>query len=149
MLRETIVYLGSQLISQQQLEICGEAIGNCLDKLRGSYLNTTAPATQDARTLTTEETMLMHRLSELVEKDIQDRFASPSDELMHEIEAPLLRFNVRTSVFVVKVTKKGRVLGQIKIKPSPTFSSGKFMQELGDFCCGNPRKIGRRVEKVG
>ena len=135
---ETIVYLGPKWTNFHFEISDAYNIGNRLiDGLKESQRNTAAIESSNAKGTVLE----LNSLSELME------IAGRDQELMPQIEVPL-RFDVATSIFVLKVTKRGRLLGQISIKPSPTFGSSKFMQELGDFCYGNARKIGRRVTKV-
>ena len=59
------------------------------------------------------------------------------------MEVPRTRFDVEVSVFHIKVMKRSQIQGRIIIKPWPDFGSAKFMQELGDFCFGRTRKMGR------
>jgi hypothetical protein len=94
---------------------------------------------------------LADRLKE--EEDIPQRFHATEhrQELtvgIHTILSLPLKFDIHRSIFLLTVMKRGRLLGKIHIKPWALFGSVKFIQELGEFCIGNPRKIGRRVVKV-
>lgn len=150
MLRETLEYLGPQLINPHMEIHCNE-IGKYLDELveKESKRRPTTPSRNS--------TMLFDHLAEMLEQDYQIQSQSPKsdqhgeDELMPQQfsqSAQLSRFNARTSIFILSVTKRGRLLGRIQIQPSPDFVNGKFMQELGEFCLSNNRKVGRRVTKV-
>jgi hypothetical protein len=67
---------------------------------------------------------------------------------IHTVLSLPLKFDINRSIFLLSVTKRGRLLGKIHIKPWALFGSSKFIQELWEFCIGNPRKIGRRIVKV-
>lgn len=145
LLKETIEYLGPRLVLDfQQLENCGDEIGKYLVSLVEGVLE---PKTSR------NVTELLNYLAEMLDRRQIEIQSSKSDQedtsqqILPTVE--LQRFSViRTHNFILSVMKRGRLLGQIHIKPSPDFVSGKFMQELVKFSFGNDRKVGRRVTKV-
>ena len=152
LLKETIIYLGSRLLAFS-IEVPDNIIGNCLDRLRGECLGSTR-VPRCLATMAMTQMKLMDRLAELLEEeDIPQSFEAVGhrQELtigIHTILSLPLKFDINRSIFLLTVTKRGRLLGKIHIKPWALFGSSKFIQELGNFCIGNPRKIGRRVVKV-
>lgn len=141
--------MGSRLVASS-IEIPDNVIGNCLDRLRDECL----ASRRVPRCLAMTQTKLMDRLAELLEEeDIPQSFEALEHrrELtigIHMVLSLPLKFDINRSIFLLTVTKRGRLLGKIHIKHWALFGCSKFIQELGDFCIGNPRKIGRRIVKV-
>ncbi|EFX82189.1 hypothetical protein DAPPUDRAFT_302623 [Daphnia pulex] len=149
LLKETIIYLGSRLVACS-IEIPENVIGDCLDRFRDECL---ASRRVPRCLVTMTQTKLMDHLAELLEEeDIPQSFEAFEHrrELtigIHTVLSLPLKFDINRSIFLLSVTKRGRLLGKIHIKPWALFGSSKFIQELWEFCIGNPRKIGRRIVK--
>ena len=158
LLKETIVYLGPQLLSPST-EI--RDIAKCLDKLTDECLASKRRPKHLANPTDGNQTKLMDRLADLLdeignipqsfETNMEQHHQHQRQELtvgIHTILSLPLKFDINRSVFLLTVMKRNRLVGKIHIKPWTLFGSTKFIQDLGDFCIGNPRKIGRRVVKV-
>jgi hypothetical protein len=63
-----------------------------------------------------------------------------------ESESPK-KFNLTDSIFLLKVLEGTTLIGEILIKPSPSFI-GPFMRNLGEFCLRTPRKFYSNVTQV-
>lgn len=150
--------MGPRLFSPS-IQIGDNVIGNCLDRLRDECFDSRR-IPRCLSNLAGNQRKLMDRLAahlllEEEKKDIPQSFQATADQHRQELTVGIhtilslpLKFDVNRSIFLLTVTKRGRLIGRIHIKPWALFGSSKFIQELGDFCIGNPRKIGRRVVKV-
>lgn len=151
LVRETVIYLGPRLLSPR-VDVDSDVLGSLLDRFRDEYFSNRMQR-EDLVQSDEEEINMMDGLAEFLEReDISNSFDNMEEDeefstgIFPVTPAPQ-RFDIANSIFLLTVIKRGRLLGQIHIKPSSRFASAKFVQDLGTFCYDHPRKIGRRIAK--
>lgn len=151
-MKETVIYLGPRLLFPR-VDVDSDVLGSLLDRFRDEYFSNRMQR-EDLVQSDEEEINMMDSLAEFLEReDISNSFDNMEEDeefstgIFPVTPAPQ-RFDIANSIFLITVIKRGRLLGQIHIKPSSRFASAKFVQDLGTFCYDHPRKIGRRIAKV-
>lgn len=145
LLRETTVYLGPGLINDETEFQDDGVTGNHLDIETDSYM-------QGARNQPRREKSLKSVVIEILNEEMLHSVQTNNSPALSQNEepmaVPLQNCNLDTSnTIVLKVMRRGRLFGQVDIRPSLEFD-GRFLQDLKDFCTGNPKKFGRRITKV-